>query len=111
MPCILLTIRAQYPSIFGGREFSVQTVTARSVHDRWPWRTIFTSVSGEPDSPEDLPAHEFQSPQLSPLVARSHRHYKLADTNTHYLVNPCRLRQQGGDLEWLAVIMGYVLRQ
>jgi hypothetical protein len=50
-----------------------------------------------------------QSPQLSPLVARSHRNYNLADPNTHSVfVNPCQLRQEGGDLEWLAVITQYV---
>jgi hypothetical protein len=78
---------------------------------RWPFAP-FSRRFPEPNAPEDLPAREFQSTQLlSPLVARSHRHYKLADTNTHFFVNPCRLRQRGGDLEWLVVINQYVLRQ
>jgi hypothetical protein len=59
--------------------------------------------------------------RLSPLVARSHRRYKLADTNTQKFCESlpatpagwwsCPLRQQGGHLEWLAVIMQYALRQ
>jgi hypothetical protein len=55
---------------------------ARCVHDRWPFAPFSRRFPENRMSLEDLPAHEFQSPRLSSLVARSHRHYKLADTNT-----------------------------
>ena len=69
---------------------------ARSVHDRWPFDHQFHDVGFlRTCDPEDLPAHEFQHPPMSPLVARSHRHYKLANLTNIDLVNPCRLAPAG----------------